>query len=127
MVKAGARRIYCAGDSGYDPRIFSEIGRRSGRPDLALVPIGAYEPRWFMAPVHMDPAEAVQAHLALGARRSVGMHFGTFQLTDEAIDAPLFALEAARQAAGLDPAAFTTQGFGETRLYPLTDRGVPGS
>ncbi len=53
-----------------------------------------------MAPVHMNPAEAMQAHLALGARRSVGMHFGTFQLTDEAIDAPLLALEAARQAAG---------------------------
>jgi L-ascorbate metabolism protein UlaG (beta-lactamase superfamily) len=70
-----------------------------------------------MAPVHMNPQEAVQAHLALGAVRSVGMHFGTFQLTDEAIDAPLLALETARLAAGLAPAAFTTHGFGETRTY----------
>ena len=72
-----------------------------------------------MAPVHMNPAEAVDAHLALGARQSIGMHFGTFQLTDEAIDAPLLALAEARRDAGLDEAAFTTHGFGETRTYEL--------
>ena len=66
----------------------------------------------------MNPEEAVQAHLALGARRSIGMHFGTFQLTDEAIDAPVRALAAARQAAGVPDEAFVTQGFGETRIYP---------
>ena len=56
--------------------------RGSARIDLALLPIGAYEPRWFMHAVHMNPAEAVQAHLDLGAPSSIGMHFGTFQLTD---------------------------------------------
>jgi L-ascorbate metabolism protein UlaG (beta-lactamase superfamily) len=63
----------------------------------------------------------VQAHQDLGAHRSVGMHFGTFQLTDEAIDAPIHALAEARDAAGLPPDHFTTQGFGETRIYPIND------
>ena len=75
-----------------------------------------------MAPVHMNPAEAVQAHLALRARQSIGMHFGTFQLTDEAIDAPLDALASARETAGLDHDEFCTHGFGETRLYALGRR-----
>ena len=90
---------------------------RTGAPDLALLPIGAYEPRWFMAPVHMDPAEAVDAHVALGADRSVGMHFGTFQLTDEAMNAPVTALQAACTAKGVAADRFVTHGFGETRLY----------
>jgi len=118
MIGVDARQVLFAGDSGAGPH-WQTIHARLGRPDVALLPIGAYEPRWFMAPVHMNPAEAVQAHLALGARRSVGMHYGTFQLTDEAIDAPLEALEAARRAAGLDAATFATHGFGETRLYSL--------
>ncbi len=118
MIRAGGGRILFAGDSGAGPH-WREIGARLGAPDVALLPIGAYEPRWFMAPVHMDPAEAVQAHLALGARRSVGMHFGTFQLTDEAIDAPLRELAAARDAAGLTAAQFGTLGFGETGMYEL--------
>jgi N-acyl-phosphatidylethanolamine-hydrolysing phospholipase D len=78
-----------------------------------LIPIGAYEPRWLMAPVHMNPAEAIQAHHDLGARQSIGMHFGTFQLTDEPVDAPQRAL------ADAGVAAFTTLGFGETRLFSL--------
>ncbi len=118
MIQAGMGRILFAGDSGAGPH-WADIRERLGAPDVALLPIGAYAPRWFMGPVHMDPADAVQAHLTLGARRSVGMHFGTFQLTDEAIDAPLEALEAARTAAGLDPAAFVTHGQGETRLYTM--------
>jgi L-ascorbate metabolism protein UlaG (beta-lactamase superfamily) len=72
----------------------------------------------------MNPAEAVQAHGALAARRSVGMHFGTFQLTDEAIDAPLVALAEARRAHGLAPEQFTTHAFGETRVYQLGSGGV---
>ena len=111
-------RVLFAGDSGAGPH-WAAIRARLGAPDVALLPIGAYEPRWFMAPVHMNPAEAVAAHLALSARRSIGMHFGTFQLTDEAIDAPLLALEAARQAAGLADGAFSTHEFGETRVYDL--------
>jgi L-ascorbate metabolism protein UlaG (beta-lactamase superfamily) len=118
MVADGTRRILFAGDSAAGPH-WATIRERLGAPALALLPIGAYEPRWFMAAAHMNPEEAVQAHLALGARRSVGMHFGTFQLTDEAIDAPLLALDAARQAHGVAPADFDTQGFGETRIHGL--------
>ncbi len=118
MIGVDAGQILFAGDSGAGPH-WQAIGVRLGFPDVALLPVGAYEPGWFMAPVHMNPAEAVQAHVALGARRSIGMHFGTFQLTDEAIDAPLEALQAARLEVGLDAAAFATHDFGETRLYGL--------
>ncbi len=113
MLRAGGGQVLFAGDSGAGPH-WAEIGDRLGPPGLALLPIGAYAPRWFMSPVHMDPAEAVQAHLALGAARSIGMHFGTFQLTDEAIDAPLEALALARAARGVSPENFRTLGFGET-------------
>ena len=86
------------------------------------MPIGAYEPRWFMTPVHVNPDEAVRAHLAVKARRSIGMHFGTFQLTDEAIDAPLHALAEARKKHGVANEDFNTFDFGETRVVPLRQR-----
>ena len=114
MIGGNAGQILFAGDSAAGPH-WATIRERLGAPDLALLPIGAYEPRWFMAPVHMNPEEAVQAHLALGAGASLGMHFGTFQLTDEAIDAPVIALEAALLAAGVE--RFGVPGFGETRIF----------
>jgi L-ascorbate metabolism protein UlaG (beta-lactamase superfamily) len=115
VVRSGDVTVYFAGDSGYSPQ-FADIGRRSPGIDLALIPIGAYEPRWFMQPMHMNPAEAVRAHLDLGARVSVGMHFGTFRLTDEGIDDPLRALDEARQAAGIASDAFRTLDFGESAV-----------
>jgi N-acyl-phosphatidylethanolamine-hydrolysing phospholipase D len=90
--------------------------------DLALIPIGAYEPRWFMPDIHMNPEEAVQAHLDVGARRSIGMHFGTFRLTTEGLNEPVAALGRARSAAGIDDAAFTTLAVGESARLG-TDRG----
>lgn len=116
VVEAGGSVVYFAGDSGYCPH-FAEIGRRFPRIDLALLPIGAYEPRWFMRQQHVDPAEAVQAHLDLRSRRSIGMHFGTFQLTDEAIEAPVAALRQARLRAGITEQAFDVLAFGETRQW----------
>jgi L-ascorbate metabolism protein UlaG (beta-lactamase superfamily) len=110
--------VFFCGDSGWGPH-FAAIREKLGAPDLALMPVGAYEPRWFMIPVHMNPDESVRAHLALGARRSLGMHFGTFQLTNEAIDEPLRALAAARTAHGVAEADFTTLDFGETRTLAL--------
>jgi L-ascorbate metabolism protein UlaG (beta-lactamase superfamily) len=106
-------RIYFAGDTAYTD-VFSEIPRRLGPVDLALLPIGAYEPRWFMHVVHMNPAEAVQAHLDLGGPESLGMHFGTFQMTAEGIDEPLRELEAARATRGVAPERFRTLEFGES-------------
>jgi L-ascorbate metabolism protein UlaG (beta-lactamase superfamily) len=113
MFTAGSRRIYFAGDTAYAP-FFHDVRERLGPIDLALLPIGAYEPRWFMQPIHMNPAEAVQAHLDLGASESVGMHFGTFQMTLEGIDEPLRALEAARLARNIPPSRFRTLQFGES-------------
>ena len=98
---AGGRRVWFLGDSGYDADLFRTIRHRHGAPDLALLPIGAYEPRWFMAPMHMNPAEAVAAHRDVGARRSAAMHWGTFPLTDEARAEPVRALAAARSEAGV--------------------------
>jgi L-ascorbate metabolism protein UlaG (beta-lactamase superfamily) len=94
------------GDSGYDPILFPEIGRRCGRPDLALIPIGAYEPRWFMGDAHMNPAEAVRVHRDVRSRLSVGMHWGTIQLTDEGRDDPPRALAEARKADGVPSSEF---------------------
>jgi L-ascorbate metabolism protein UlaG (beta-lactamase superfamily) len=113
VIEANGLTAYFAGDTGYGPH-FGAIRVACAPIDLALLPIGAYEPRWFMAFHHMNPEEAVRAHLDLGARASVGMHYGTFQLTDEAIDAPVAALAAARERYGVPEEQFRALGFGET-------------
>lgn len=106
MVRAAGRLVYFAGDSGYADGLFREIGRRCGAPDLALIPIGAYEPRWFMKQAHMNPAEAVRVHRDVGARRSFAMHWGTFQLADEGYAEPVEALAQALRQAGLPASDF---------------------
>ncbi|MFC3124532.1 MBL fold metallo-hydrolase [Pseudoroseomonas globiformis] len=103
------------GDSGWGAH-FAEIGAQCGPFDMALIPIGAYEPRWFMRAVHINPEEAVQAFAALRARRALAMHFGTFKLTQEAIDAPAQGLHEALAAAGIDPRRFMVPGHGESFL-----------
>ena len=113
VLASGGARIFFAGDTAYAP-FFREVRQRLGPIDLALLPIGAYEPRWFMQIVHMNPEEAVRAHLDLDAVASVGMHFGTFQMTTEGIDEPLRALEEARRARNVAPSRFRTLGFGES-------------
>lgn len=100
-LQIGATRLHFVGDTGYHPSLFTDIRNRLGAPDLAFVPIGAYEPRWIMRAQHCDPAEAVQIHGDLGARQSVAMHWGTFQLTDEGRDEPPRALVAALTAAAI--------------------------
>ncbi len=115
-------KIYFAGDSGYT-KFFSEIGQRLGPPDISLLPIGAYEPRWFMGPVHMNPADAVRAFLDLGTGQAIGCHFGTFQLTAEAIDQPEIDLEVAKAEAGIPDQKFITLDFGETRRFAAAGAG----
>jgi len=88
--------VYFAGDTGFGSH-FAQIREKFGAPQLALLPIGAYEPRWFMSPVHMSPEEAVRAHEILGAKTSIAIHHGTFQLADDAIDAPQKQLMACRR------------------------------
>jgi L-ascorbate metabolism protein UlaG (beta-lactamase superfamily) len=88
---------------------------------VSLVPIGAYEPRWFMSAAHMNPDEAVRAHLDLRSPLSVAMHFGCFQLTDEAIDEPVQDLAAARERHGVSPSAFRVLRPGETVELAMRD------
>ena len=87
LIECRNRTVYFAGDTGFGGH-FSQIRTRFGPPRLALLPIGAYEPRWFMSPIHMSPEEALQAHRILGAQTSIAIHHGTFQLADESIDSP---------------------------------------
>lgn len=98
MIESKSNTIYFAGDTGYKDH-FKQIKSNFPKISLALLPIGAYEPRWFMQDSHMNPEDAVKAHLDLSPLRSIGMHFGTFQLTDEGLDDPLIDLEKATQAA----------------------------
>lgn len=116
VVKSDKRSLYFAGDTGYG-RHFSKIAEKYGAPDIAILPIGAYEPRWFMKRHHMNPHDAVQAFQDMRAKQAVATHYGTFQLTDEAIDAPLQALAGARQAAHIDASVFAAPETGETRVY----------
>lgn len=89
MVRTGAGLTYFAGDTAYgDGRIFRDMRQRLGRPDMALIPIGAYEPRWFMRAQHADAREAVQIMEDLEAAQAVGIHWGVFRLTDEGRDDP---------------------------------------
>jgi len=126
VVQTSHGPVFFAGDTGFGPH-FAAVRERCGPMRLALLPIGAYAPRWYMAPVHMDPFDAVQAHLALGATESMGIHFGTFQLTDEAQDQPALDLARAMADAGVAPAAFWVPEFGETRatrrLPALSENG----
>ncbi len=91
------RLVYFAGDTAFGDH-FGQILEKFGSPNLALLPIGAYEPRWFMSSVHMAPEEAVRAHEILGAKTSIAIHHGTFQLADDAIDTPQKQLMACRRS-----------------------------
>jgi L-ascorbate metabolism protein UlaG (beta-lactamase superfamily) len=98
---------HAVGDSAYgDGQHFREARQRYGPLRLAILPIGAYEPRWFMRDQHMNPAEAVRAFIDCGAELALGHHYGTFQLTDESIDAPVIALAEALKAAGISAEGF---------------------
>ncbi|MGH8744247.1 MAG: MBL fold metallo-hydrolase, partial [Burkholderiales bacterium] len=115
------------GDTGYS-RDFSDMRARfahrqtparGGGFDIALLPIGSYEPRWFMAAQHVNAEEAVKIHRDLGAKRSLGVHWGTFALSDEPLDAPPRALAAQRRIQGLSDEEFFVMAIGETRVLKL--------
>ena len=116
-IAAGGFRVYFAGDTGWHPE-FPRIAQRAGPFDLALLPIGAYDPRWFMRPVHMNPEEAVEACTALAAAAEVPVmlpvHWGTFRLTDEPMDEPPQRARKAWEAAGHPAGRLRVLRHGET-------------
>ena len=118
VIESPAGTIYFAGDTGYGP-FFREIGDRFGPFSIAMIPIGAYRPRWFMKAMHLDPPEAVRVHLDVRSRLSIGMHWGTFILSDEQPAEPAVYLEKARHEAGLSAEEFPVMKFGETRVLPF--------
>ncbi len=102
VLETPAGKIYIVGDSGYGGgQHFRRVAEAHAPLRLALLPIGAYEPRWFMRDQHMNPEDAVKALADCGAQAALAHHHGTFQLTDEAIDAPAQALAEALDAAGV--------------------------
>jgi N-acyl-phosphatidylethanolamine-hydrolysing phospholipase D len=116
LLDSGDFRYYFAGDTGYFHG-FQEYGRRFPDIDVALLPIGAYEPRWFMKFQHMNPSEAYQAFLDLRARFMLPMHWGTFDLTDEPLDEPPRELSRVLETRGGDPRV-RTLAIGETWQVP---------
>ena len=107
-------KIYHIGDTGFHDGInYSALYEKHGAMDVAILPIGAYEPRWFMKGQHQNPDEAVQGHKLIQATVSIGHHWGTFQLTNEPITAPIEDLELARNAHGLKDEDFVTLRPGE--------------
>ena len=113
IIDTGSFRFFFAGDTGYSP-VFRDIGDRYGPFDLAAIPLGAYEPRWFMKYQHVNPEEAVQIHRDLRAKKSLGIHWGTFILTDEPPDEPPRRLAEAAKMGGLAPEEFRVLMHGET-------------
>ena len=119
VIETPVGKIYAVGDSGYgEGRHFRDVGTMHGPLRLALLPIGAYEPRWFMKDQHMNPSDAVQALADCGAAQALAHHHGTFQLTDEAIDAPLHALGEALNTAGISAGRFRVLRPGEVWELP---------
>lgn len=123
-------RAWFAGDTAYHPE-FTTIGERQGPFDLVMIPIGAYDPRWFMHVVHADPEEAVQiykdvvaAHPGSDPPTMLGVHWGTFRLTDEPLDEPPRRTAARWREAGLDGRLLWIAQFGETRSWSRIDRGA---
>lgn len=114
VLETTAGTLYFAGDTGYDG-IFTEIGRRFDI-DLSFIPIGAYKPRWFMNPIHVDPEQAIQIHKDVSSNQSIGMHFGTFPLADEGMHEPQADLKKARKKHGVPKSIFYTLGEGDVKI-----------
>ena len=107
MIEAAGKLVYFAGDTGYGTgNIFRAIRARFAAADLGILSIGAYDPRWLMAAQHCDPEEAIQIFEDIGAKAAVGMHWGTFKLTDEPRDDPQRRLAAELSPRGIDPGRF---------------------
>ena len=117
LVEQPNFRFWFAGDLAYSPDI-EDIAKTHGGFDLAAIPIGVYDPRWFMKRAHIDPHEAIETFKTVKAKRAIGIHWGTFDgLSDESLDQPPVALDLARKAANVSPDEFMLFSIGETRSF----------
>jgi len=127
VLECGGTRVYHSGDSGWFDG-FKMIGERCGEIQAAMLPIGAYAPRWFMQPQHIDPHEAVRAFIDTKAKQFVAMHWGTFKLSDEPLDEPPRVLRAAWQKERLPESRLSIPAIGETLLLErLVAKGIPAT
>ncbi|MCS5711532.1 MBL fold metallo-hydrolase [Candidatus Berkiella aquae] len=116
IINIDETQIFFAGDTGFSEH-FKLIKQRMGKMDICLLPIGSYEPRWFMKANHLNPEEAVKAHIDLGSTLSIGMHYGTFQLSDESYDDPINHLQLALQQLQINKNHFLTPTNGKTIYF----------
>lgn len=121
VLKGPSGSVFFAGDTGFAPH-FAEIRQRLGAPTVALLPIGAYQPRWFMQNIHLDPTDAVRAHQVLGAQHSLGIHWGTFDLSDEGRFQPAGELMLALRRARVPEASFVAAENGDSFLFGVSGR-----
>jgi N-acyl-phosphatidylethanolamine-hydrolysing phospholipase D len=115
VAQAAGFKMFYSGDTGYS-QDFKDIFAKYGGFDFAQLPVGCYEPRWFMKSQHVNEEEAVQIHKDIGSKLTLGVHWGTFRLCDEPIEAPLDNLPKAREKLGVKPEEFVLFGLGETRV-----------
>ncbi len=116
LIEAGGKKVYFAGDTAMGPH-FALVKEKLGAPDISLLPIGAYEPRWFMKTHHVNPTEAVQAHQILGAKQSLAMHYKSIALAYDRVNQPQEDLKQAIKEADLGAKEFITPDFGESLLF----------
>jgi N-acyl-phosphatidylethanolamine-hydrolysing phospholipase D len=114
LIEGAGCKLWHAGDSGYCPA-FAAIGALYGPIDFGMIPIGAYQPRRIMRPMHLNPAEAVRVFQETRCRRAAAMHWGTFRLTDEPIGEPPLWLKSALKENGVDPGLFEVVAVGAQR------------
>jgi L-ascorbate metabolism protein UlaG (beta-lactamase superfamily) len=114
LIETRSGKIYFAGDTAYNEYTFKEIGERC-KPDISIIPIGAYKPRWFMSPIHCSPEEAVKIHKDVNSSVSVASHFGTFPLADDSEDDPVKDLHKALKQQQVNEGSFVIleEGFGK--------------
>lgn len=118
ILQTPTGNIYFAGDTGYDG-FFKKIGYQYAPIDLALIPIGAYRPRWFMSPIHVNPEEAVLIHRDVQSELSIGMHFGTFPMADDGMEEPVEDLAVAREKYQVPDSSFITLKEGHARTFKI--------
>lgn len=115
VYESAEGKAYHAGDTAFSEQVFRAIGEREPGIDWAMMPIGAYDPEWFMKPQHIGPEDAIEAHRLLGAKHFVAMHWGTFRLTDEPMGEPPMRLRQEWQRRALETERLWVVDLGETR------------